>query len=152
VPELFLLTRDLTRPIAEPVWPDEVSLVPFSATLAPKAHALMQAAYANGGGSVPPDFDSWWAATRHDPEFDAGLCFVAAANGEPIGFSLCWTPGFVKDLVVHPDWQGRGIGTALLRTALQAFASRGLRQAALKVQTDNIRARRLYAEAGFHKD
>ena len=77
------LTRDLTRPIDDPVWPPGVTLAPFSATLAPKVHALMRAAYAGGGGSVPEDFDTWGSATRHDPEFNASLCFVAVADDEP---------------------------------------------------------------------
>ena len=143
------LVRDLTSPIAVPAWPKGVTLVPFSATLAPRVHDLMQCAYADGGGSVPPAFDAWWAATRHDTEFDAGLCIVAAKAEQPVGFALCWTSGFLKDLVVDPAWQGHGIGTALLRTALQALKARGHREAALKVHADNERARRLYAANGF---
>lgn len=149
MPGHLRLVRDLTAPIAVPAWPDGVALVPFSATLAPRVHALMLAAYANGGGSVPLHFDSWWAATRHDPEFDARLCFVVTSAGEPAGFALCWTSGFMKDLVVHPGHQGRGVGRALLLTALQVFKACGHREAALKVHADNMAARRLYVACGF---
>jgi ribosomal protein S18 acetylase RimI-like enzyme len=149
VPEVIRLTRDLTLPIVEPTWPAGVMLLPFSASVAPQVHALMLRAYAAGFGSVPPDFDTWWAATRHDPEFDAGLCFIAAAGDRPVGFALCWTTAFIKDLVVDPDWQGRSIGSAVLCTALRALAARGHAEAALKVHADNVRARRLYAAAGF---
>jgi ribosomal protein S18 acetylase RimI-like enzyme len=146
------LTRHLTSAATAPGWPQGVTLAPFSATLAPQVHALMRLAYAEGGGSVPFDFDSWWTATRHDPEFDASLCFVALARGEPVGFALCWTSSFVKDLVVHPDWRRRGVGAALLRTALAALADRGHTEVSLKVQPDNMEARRLYTHLGFRKD
>lgn len=151
MPGHLRLVRDLTAPMTDPAWPDRVVLVPFSATLAPKVHDLMQRAYAEGGGSVPQHFDTWWAATRHDPEFDARLCFVATSAGEPVGFALCWTSGFVKDLVVHPSHQGQGVGRALLLTVLQRLKARGHREAALKVHTDNMAARRLYAACGFRE-
>jgi len=151
VAEHFLLTRDLTRPFPAPQWPAGVTTAPFSATLAPKVYALMKLAYANGGGGVPEVFDAWWAATRHDAEFDAGLCVVAIAGDEPVGFALCWTTSFVKDLVAHPEWRGKGLGTALLLEAFSRLAGRGNTAVSLKVQSDNMEARRLYARLGFRK-
>lgn len=152
VDDAFRLTRDLTVPFAPPQWPAGVSEVPFSATLAPQVHALMRLAYANGGGSVPEDFDTWWAGSRHDPEFDANLCIVAVADNEPVGFALCWTSSFVKDLVVHPNWRNQGLGTVLLLRVFELLAARGHREVALKVLADNMAARRLYAGLGFRKN
>lgn len=143
MPGFIRLTRDLTLPIAAPVWPAGVTPAPFSASVAPKVHALMRLAYTEGGGTVAAEFDAWWTATRHDPEFDAGLCFLAAADGEPVGFVLCWTSGFAKDAVVHPGWRRRGIATALLNTAFLALARRGHTEAALKVHAGNEKAQRL---------
>lgn len=151
MPDVLRLSRYLTAAATPPGWPEGVSPAPFSQTLAPRIHELMLLAYAEGGGSVPADFDAWWAATRHDSEFDASLCFVALAEGEPVGFLLCWTSGFVKDLVVHPQWRQRGIGGTLMRTAMGALAARGIGEVALKVHADNMEARRLYAELGFRK-
>lgn len=151
MPEHLRLTRDLTQPLPEPRWPAGVALADFSATLAPKVHALLRLAYAKGGGSVPADVDGWWAATRHDPEFDAGLVLVAMAGDAPVAVALCWTSAFVKDFVVHPDWQRQGLGKALLLAALRRLAARGHETAALKVETDNARARRLYARLGFRE-
>ena len=70
------LARDLVHmPVGERRWPAWATLTPFTSTLAPKAHAVLVECYRNGYGSVPMDFDTWWAATRHDPEFDASLCW-----------------------------------------------------------------------------
>jgi ribosomal protein S18 acetylase RimI-like enzyme len=149
--EPLLLTRDLSQQVGEIRWPQGIALMPFSAALAPKVHALLQLAYENGFGTVPQDFDTWWAATRHDSEFEANLCFAAMRGDELVGFALCWTSAFVKDLVVHPSARGAGLGEALLRTAFIAFKDRGSTEVRLKVQPDNMTARRLYARAGFRK-
>jgi ribosomal protein S18 acetylase RimI-like enzyme len=49
---------------------------------------------------------------------------VARLHGELIGFIRVLTDGaynaFVSDLAVHPDHQHRGIGTRLMRAALEA--------------------------------
>lgn len=150
MPDPIRMVCDLREQLpAVAAWPEGVTLVPFSAANAPAVHALMRLAYAGGGGSVPAAFDSWWAATRHDAEFDASLCFVAAHGDDPVGFVLCWTSSFVKDVVVHPDWQRRGIASALLLAALRALAYRGQRETTLKVHADNAPAQSLYARLGF---
>ena len=149
--EPIRLVRDLSQPIGEIRWPVGVGLQPFSATLAPRAHALLRDCYENGYGIVPVDFDAWWAATRHDSEFDASLCFCAVQNGNLVGFALCWTSAFVKDIGVSSQFRRQGIGEALLRTAFHSFRLRGAPTLALKVQPDNDTARRLYGKLGFRE-
>lgn len=116
---------------------------------AAEIHALLQSAYANGFGSVAPDWLGWWELLIADSEFDRDLCFVAKADGQVVGFCLCWTTSFVKDLVVAPDWQGRGLGRALLAAALHALRRRGAEDVRLKVMDGNAVAQRLYEQMGF---
>ncbi len=52
-------------------------------------------------------------------------------------------------LVVHPDYQGRGIARALLGSAGRAAARRDCRALSLEVRTGNAPALRLYQKAGF---
>src|SRR5690606_13832667 len=114
LPGYTRLVRDLVRmPVGERHWPDWARLIPFTSALAPKAHTLLLECYRDGYGSVPADFDTWWAATRHDPEFDAALCFCAMQDESLVGFELCWTSAFIKDLVVLPFVRHQGIGEAL---------------------------------------
>jgi mycothiol synthase len=57
--------------------------------------------------------------------------------------------GYIDILAVHPDMQARGLGAALLSTALNRFAAAGLREAQLGVASDNPRALRLYERFGM---
>lgn len=148
-PDFLLLQRDLTAPVPAPAWPRGVALAPLEATDAEAIHTLLQRAYANGFGSVLPDWLDWWEMLLADSEFDRQLCFIAKADGEPVGFCACWSSSFVKDLVVDPSRHGLGIGAALLDTAMTALRDRGATELRLKVITANTGARRLYARAGF---
>lgn len=144
------LTRDLKEPIPDPTWPHGVCLKTFTDTHAHMLHALIQLAYAKGGGSVGP-FEQWWKFVSTDAEYDPCLCFtVIGPGGDLIGAMLCWTSAFIKDFAVHPAWRGRGIGTALLLFAFSVFRTRGAQWVSLKVQIDNPSgAIRLYKKLGM---
>jgi len=57
--------------------------------------------------------------------------------------------GYVSELVVHADYQRRGLGETMLRWALAWFRARGLQRATLTVNTDNAPAIALYRKLGF---
>lgn len=57
--------------------------------------------------------------------------------------------GYVAILAVHPHYQRRGLGEAMLRWALAWFRGQGLRRASLTVSTDNAPAIALYRKLGF---
>src|SRR6185437_2365018 len=123
------MRRDLAAPVAAPVWPEDVALRPFTPGDARAVHALLQAAYANGGGTVET-FTAWSADSL-------------------VGVAQCWTSAFVKDLAVDPGWRRHGVATALLLTAFRAFRDRGARSVDLKVQADNAGAIRVYENLGM---
>ena len=55
---------------------------------------------------------------------------------------------YVHELQIAPAFQGRGIGTAVVRTLIEQGASRGL-PVVLSVVSANPRARSLYERLGF---
>lgn len=148
--EVWRMRRDLAQLPPPPLWPEGVSVRSFEAELdAAAVHALLERAYAHGGGSVAA-FEIWLPAMTGDAEYDPELWLVAEADGAVAGAALSWTSSFVKDLAVDGAWRGRGLGTALLRQTMHVFAARGAAMLDLKVEADNPSgAVRLYEREGF---
>ncbi len=103
-----------------------------------------------------PSTEVWRKRLAEQPEDLYGLC--ACVDGEVVG-----TLGIhlatnlprrhhvgVLGMAVHDDWHGRGIGTALMRAAIE-LADRwlNLSRLELNVYTDNTPAIRLYEKFGF---
>lgn len=131
-----------------PAWPAGIRVRSFTEEDAPRVHGLLERGYSAGGGAVPP-YREWLETGLADAEYDPALWFLAEAD-ELAGVCLCWTGGWVKDLVVVREWRRRGLGEALLRHAFAAFRARGLPAAELKVHADNPSgARRLYERVGM---
>jgi len=135
-------------PRHDPVWPDSVRVRTFRTGDATALHSLLVHCYRRGGGSVAP-FEKWLPDMTTDEEFDPELWFLAESDGVLIGAVLCWTSAFVKDIVVHESWRGRGVGEALLLHALGTFARRGATAVELKVESTNAPALRLYKRLGM---
>jgi mycothiol synthase len=104
-----------------------------------------------------PEQGSW---TRHDlklreqePWFDPAGFFIATADGVMTGFH--WTkvhsPGLGEVYVVgvDPAEQGSGLGRALTLAGLHYLRDRGVDQAMLYVDEDNVPAIRMYEALGF---
>ena len=87
--------------------------------------------------------------------------FVAEVNGRPVGFVACdanWVSFFenteigeIHEIFVHPDWQGRGIGSKLLERAIEYARSRRRRLAGLWVGVGNVKAKKFYEKFGFRE-
>ncbi|MFP4343162.1 MAG: GNAT family N-acetyltransferase [Anaerolineales bacterium] len=61
-----------------------------------------------------------------------------------------WQEGWViGNVVVHPDFRGRGIGRALMERALETAEEQDARWVGLEVRADNAVARGLYERLGF---
>jgi ribosomal protein S18 acetylase RimI-like enzyme len=85
--------------------------------------------------------------------FDAEASLVAEGEDGAVGVVLSShlspSNGHLCQVSVAPEAQSRGLGTALVAAALDAFRQQGLRTASLSVTVDNDRAYALYARLGF---
>ena len=76
-----------------------------------------------------------------------------SASGRAIGFLSLRVErpgkGYVSDIALHPDYQRRGLGAAMMHWALAWFRQKKLDSAALTVSTDNGSAIALYRKLGF---
>ena len=75
---------------------------------------------------------------------------VAEGDGNLFGFAATEDgDNYISDLWVAPDFEGYGIGTALLSALEEIIADRGYGTARLEVLTDNQRAVSLYRYLGY---
>lgn len=97
----------------------------------------------------------WTAYTEHPDTLQKGfknslLTLAAYENDQLVGIIRTvgdgWTILFVQDILVHPKYQRRGIGSALLQTVLEKFYH--VRQ--IELATDNTPATiAFYKAMGF---
>ena len=150
--EVWLMGIDLPDDIPEPQWPAGVTVRTYGGEEAEAREIkdLLDVAYAEEFHHHPATFENWSRFMFDDPMFDAGVWFIAVADGKIVGAALNWDEGYVKDLVVHPDWRGRGLGKALVQQTFREFKRRGLPRVTLKTDSNNpTDAWRLYERVGM---
>jgi len=98
--------------------------------------------------------DAAWEHALASPDCPCHLLLVARAGGEVTG----WCRAFPADadeaavtvgLGLLPPHRDRGIGTAMLRQALDWARQAGYRQAHLTTREDNARAIHVFQRCGF---
>ena len=80
---------------------------------------------------------------------------VAVADGRLVGILHVEASrhGFgVIGMLVHRDWRGRGVGSALLREAISRAREAGLHKLCLEVFAHNTAAIALYRRCGFAEE
>ena len=150
--ETWLMQTELSAALVAPTWPEGITVRTFRADDARAVKELLDAAYAADPRYSPPDFDHWRRVMTESADFDPACWFLAeGGDGALAGASLNWRKGFIKDLVVHPSRQRRGLGEALVRHTLCEFRRRGVDRVTLKTDSLNpSEARRLYERVGMH--
>jgi ribosomal protein S18 acetylase RimI-like enzyme len=74
--------------------------------------------------------------------------WVAEKNGIITGFVSMWIQdNFIHNLFIHPNWQGLGIGSQLLKKAEERLVS----PMELKVKTENLKACKFYQKHGWQE-
>jgi len=150
--EYWLMGVDVAAQPAEPEWPEEVRLRAFRAEDAQRLWELLELAYAEEEDPFPA-FDDWRGFMLGDPSFEPEHWFLVEAEGELVAAALNWKDGYIKDLVVHPEWRRRGLGEALMRETFRHFGRRGLPRVTLKTDSTNpTQAWRLYERLGMRKE
>lgn len=82
----------------------------------------------------------------------ATLTGVARVEEDLAGYHISTADtlgGHLARLAVHPDFQGRGVGKALVRHVLRTFESMGMVRVSVNTQRDNLASIKLYEKFGF---
>ena len=89
------------------------------------------------------------------PVYQPGLDLVTVSpEGRFASFCILWSDpvnhvGLFEPVGTHPDFQGRGLGKAVLSYGLHRLHDLGMTHASVCVETDNLPAIRLYESLGF---
>lgn len=82
----------------------------------------------------------------------ANQTLVIDIDSKPAGYLTCHVEdkeGRIGLLAVHPDHQGKALGSALVNASLVWFKMQGVTRVSVVTQGRNIRAQRLYQRCGF---
>jgi [ribosomal protein S18]-alanine N-acetyltransferase len=102
-------------------------------------------------------FEGFWLMSRfglaeaHETNRVAVLLTVAAPRGLA-GYTIVgsqWGTAYLHRIAVHSEETGRGVGTALLHSAIAWSTRTGARTMVLNVRPENTRAKQLYEHVGF---
>jgi GNAT superfamily N-acetyltransferase len=125
----------------------------------PAVHGVLFGAFADHWGGAFDGFEEWRhrSVDGEGASFDPRLWFVAVHEGEIVGAACCIArspraadTAVIETLGVVRDRRRRGIARALLLTAFEELARRGIARAELSVDADNTTgATRLYERVGM---
>lgn len=102
-------------------------------------------------------FSDPWSLRSFREALDSASVYFACARsdaGSVVGYVVAWfvaDQGEIANIAVAPDERGRGVGRALLDSALGEAGARGISAVYLEVRDSNQRARELYASRGFEE-
>jgi mycothiol synthase len=137
-----------------PVPPKGFTIRPFDpAADGPALYVVNEAAFAGNADYQPESEAHFGDEHLRGHNLRPELSLVAEHGDGVAGFALVRDHGdkvaYVDLLAVHPDFAGRGLGSALLRTAFADASQAGFRSGRLGVASDNPNAIRLYARVGM---
>jgi ribosomal protein S18 acetylase RimI-like enzyme len=108
---------------------------------------------------TPADYAAFMGAQLTDPD---AIVLVAHDHGDVIGYAYAAVEGYdymalrgpagvLHDIIVDPEYRGRGVGGLLLDATLAALRARGAPRVVLSTAERNEAAQRLFARAGFRR-
>ena len=151
------MVRDLHEPIPQPQLPDGFTLRTLDPATELKDWLRL---YSNEIGDRPAILERW-RRTRDDQDYDPSLDLVAVDQaGKLAAMCYCSIPSFetgrsaVKEgrtepIAVAAPYQRRGLGRAMVLSGLNLLKARGMDQALLTTESDNLPAHRLYESLGY---
>ena len=148
--ESSVAERDHPTP-APSIRPARVGDIPVLEAIAAGSHTDTRFfADAKFAPKAPELYRTWIAQSVRG---DADLVLVAETSGRPVGYFTCHrrsdSSGHIGLVGVSSSAQGRGLGRALMETALGWFNESGLHRVEVVTQGRNVAAQRLYQRSGF---
>ncbi len=147
-----------TAPVIRPATSADLPrLGRLGALLVDEHHSIDTRRFLPTRDRTPADYAHFLVRQIEDPKV---VVLVADVRGDVIGYAygaveghdymaLRGPAGVLHDLVVEPEFRGRGVGRLLLDAALAALEQRGAPRVVLSTAARSHDAQRLFARAGF---
>jgi len=160
----FEMTRDLSLPIPDPVFPDNIEIRPVLKEHYRKIWEAEGEAFKEHWGFVKPDekdYQAWVKRIEDVPEFEPEIWKVAWDGDQIAGMVLNFLleeenrilnikRGWTEDICVLPNWRKKGLASALINESMHMFKEMSMEETALGVDTDNaLNALSLYKNCGY---
>jgi mycothiol synthase len=152
----YRMRIDFEDELTEPEWPEGITVREATLDDAELAYETQEETFQDSWEYSPYPFDEWRHWMVGYDGFDPSLWFIAEAEGEVAGISLCRASeadeklGWVRVLGVRRPWRRRGLGRALLLHSFREFRRRGIPSVGLGVDAESLTgAHKLYESAGM---
>jgi mycothiol synthase len=144
----FEMLRDLSLPIQEYVLPQGIEVRPVEPAHYSKIFAAQNEGFQDHWGYVPlSEAGIQWY--KESPQFQPWLWKIAWEGHEVIGMVQNFIDeaqnqrfsrkrGYTEEICVRRPWRRKGIARALISQSLKELRKRGMAQAALGVDTENL--------------
>ncbi len=150
----YRMRIDFSEPLAVPVWPEGYTLAAYQPKDEQELYELIQAAF-DWPGHVRHPIEFWrnlvFRGGRYDPQY-----FVLVRHqGKLVAAALCYDEddrGWIRQLALDKDYQGRGLGGRLLRHMFSVFSCNGKNSVGLGVASVNDKAWQFYERNGMYRD
>ena len=131
----------------------------LGALLVEEHHAFDERRFIPTRDRTPADYAAFLVRQLADPNVTV---LVADDHGDVVGYAYATIEGYdymalrgpaavIQDIIVDPQFRGRGIGRQLLHATLEALRTRGSSQVVLSTAERNEAAQRLFTSAGFRR-
>ena len=149
----YRMQIDFSEPIDPVNWPAGYTVQAYQPGDELELYYMIQKAF-NWEGHVDASIDQWrglvFRGGRFDPE-----CFILVRDaGALVGAALAYDEGgsgWIRQLAVRQDHQGKGVGGMLLRHMFHLFQQRGATSVALGVAAVNQKASQFYERSGMRR-
>ena len=152
----YRMEIDLARDEREPTWPAGITVRTVTVDEQRLVHSVMVEVWQDTNDPVDETFEEWAHFHVGRPSYDPSLWFLAFAEDELAGFSVCTqdspdaNAGHVAILGVRRPWRRQGLGEALLLHSFAEFRRHGYTRGTLGVDASSVTgATRLYERAGM---
>ena len=153
----YRMEIDLEDLVDDPGSPLGVAIRPMRDGELEQVYEVHERSFEDAWMHTREPFEQWQHWFVKESMFDPSLWFVAEADGQLVGVSICRRReneeglGWVRILGVLRSHRRRGIGEALLRHSFAEFARRGFERVGLGVDAESpTGAVALYERAGMH--